>query len=77
MNNCNMSNRDRNRILLASKASLDSQTHGQAYTRAMRQIRGVVQRIVHGRFIPGCHRVRKSRVAVKAGVVFSESGKTS
>ena len=40
-----------------------------AYSRALRQIRGVVQRIVHGRLRSGFQRVRGGRLGVKAGVV--------
>jgi len=40
-----------------------------AYSRTLHQIRGVVQRIVHGRFRSGCQRVSGGRVAVKVGVV--------
>src|SRR6218665_27485 len=39
-----------------------------AYSRARRQIKGVVQRIVCGRLRSGCQRVRGGRLAVKEGV---------
>src|SRR6218665_3506060 len=35
----------------------------------MRQIRGVVQRIVRGKLRSGCQKVRGGRLGVKAGVV--------
>src|SRR6218665_270147 len=35
----------------------------------MRQIRGVFQRIVRGKFRSGCQKVRGGRLGVKAGVV--------
>jgi len=39
-----------------------------AYSRALRQIGGIIQRIVCGRLRSGCQRVRwGSRLAVKAG----------
>ena len=43
-----------------------------AYSRVLRQIRGVVHRIVHGRLRAGCQRVRGSRL----GNVACNSGST-
>src|SRR6218665_629260 len=40
-----------------------------AYSRALRQIRGVFQRIVRGRLRSGFQKVRGGRLGVKAGVV--------
>ena len=40
-----------------------------AYSRALRQIKGVFQRIVRGKFRSGCQKVRGGRLGVKAGVV--------
>ena len=40
-----------------------------AYSRALRQIRGVFQRIVRGKLRFGCQKVRRGRLGVKAGVV--------
>ena len=40
-----------------------------AYSRALRQIRGVFQRIVRGKLRSGCQKVRGGRLGVKAGVV--------
>jgi len=40
-----------------------------AYSRALRQIRGIVQRIVLGRLRSGFQRVRGGRLTVNAGVV--------
>ena len=42
--------RNRNRKLQTSKAPLKSQAQGTAYSRALRQIRGIFQRIVPRRF---------------------------
>src|SRR6218665_2492148 len=39
------------------------------YSRALRQIRGVFQRIVRGKLRCGCQKVRGGRLGVKAGVV--------
>jgi len=44
-------------------------TRAPAYSRALRRIRGVVQRIIHGRLRYDFQRVRGDRVAVKVGVV--------
>ena len=38
------------------------------YGERMRQIRGVFQRVVRGKFRSGCQRVRGGRLGVKAGV---------
>ena len=40
-----------------------------AYSRALRQIKGVFQRIVRGKLRSGCQKVRGGRLGVKAGVV--------
>jgi len=45
-----------------------------AYSRALHQIREVVQRIVSGRLRSGCHRVRGGRLAIKAGGIYVNSG---
>src|SRR6218665_627929 len=40
-----------------------------AYSRALRQIRGIFQRIVRGKLRSGCQEVRGGRLGVKTGVV--------
>ena len=40
-----------------------------AYSRALRQIREVFQRIVRGKLRSGCQKVRGGRLAAKTGVV--------
>ena len=47
-----------------------------SYSRALRQIKGVVQRIVRWRLRSGCQRVRGGRLDVKAVVtaVYAKSG---
>jgi len=49
-----------------SKAKL---TRAPAYSRALRRIKGVVQRVVHGKLRSDLQRVRGDRVAVKVGVI--------
>jgi len=46
-----------------------------AYSRSLRRIREVVQRVVQGKLKSDFHRVRGDRVAVKAGVVSSDCGR--
>src|SRR6218665_3837582 len=63
-----------NRNLQPSKAPLKSQAQGTSlFTSAAgertRQIRGVFQRIVHGKLRSGCQKVRGGRLGVKAGEV--------
>ena len=58
------------RIIVISKLSTHhskAKSRAPAYSRALRQIRGTVQRIVRGRFKSGCQRVRGGRLGVKAG----------
>ena len=45
-----------------------------AYSRALRQIRGVVQSIVNGSVRSGWQWVRGGRLTVRVGVVQAESG---
>jgi len=40
-----------------------------AYSQVLNQIRGVVQRIVHGRLRSGCQRAREGRPGAKVGVL--------
>ena len=49
------------------KSHLKAKSRAQAYSRALRQIRGVVQRIVRWRLGSGCQRVIGGRLA---GVVY-------
>ena len=56
------------------KCHSNAKRRAPAYSRALRQIRVVVHRIVHGRLRSGCQRVREGRLIVKAGVVYAESG---
>jgi len=56
------------------KRHSNAKRRAPAYSRALRQIRVVVHRIVHGRLRSGCQRVREGRLGVKAGVVYAESG---
>ena len=52
------------------KRQSKSKCRAPAYSQALRQIRGVVQRRVHGRFTSGCHRVRGGKE------IYKESTKT-
>jgi len=44
-------------------------TRAPAYSQALRRIKGVFQRVVHGKFRSDLQGVRGNRVAVKVGVV--------
>ena len=46
-----------------------SKRRAPAYPRALREIRGFFQRIVHGKLRFGCQTVRGGKLDVKAGVV--------
>jgi len=59
----------RHRNLQISKAPRKAKRRVPAYSRALRQVRVAVQRIVRVRLRSGSQRVRGGRIAVKADVV--------
>jgi len=61
--------------LETSKAQL-AKRMAPAYSRAVHQIRGVVQRLVQERFWSGCQRVKGDRVAVSFRARVGLHGKT-
>ena len=60
-------------IEIVTSTFLDRHTKAKsrvpAYSKSLRQIKRVVQRVVHGKLRSDFQRVRRDRVAVKVGVV--------
>ena len=62
--------RDRHRnFRILERHSKAKRTRAPAYSRTLRRIKGVVQRVVHGKLRSNFQGVRGDRVAVKVGVV--------